>query len=74
MAAISLNDVIFATIRLRGNSLATISVSGVTTFAEILKRLMAALKGKIRGMATVELRNASQGWSARRNVMLNHVA
>lgn len=71
MATISLNDVIFATIRLRGASLATISVSGVTTFSEILSRLMSSLTGRVRGLATVELRNASQGWAARRNVMLN---
>ncbi len=71
MATISLNDVIFATIRLRGTSLATISVSGVTTFAEILSRLISSLSGRVRGLATIELRNASQGWAARRNVMLN---
>lgn len=72
MATISLNDVIYATLRLRGTSLATINISGVTSFPEILSRLMSAFSGKVRGLATVEMRNASQGWAARRNVMLNH--
>lgn len=71
MAKISLTDVIHATFRLRGMSLATINVSGVSSFSEILSRLMAAATGAMRGLATVELRNTSQGWSTRRNVMVN---
>lgn len=71
MAKISLTDVIHATLRLRGMSLATINVSGVSSFSEILSRLMAAATGAMRGLATVELRNTSQGWSTRRNVMVN---
>lgn len=69
MATISLTDVIFATLHIHGLSATTLRLEGVGSFAEILSALLKNAPGR-RGMATVEIRNGSQGWSTRRNVML----
>ncbi|MDE6101130.1 MAG: hypothetical protein K2L46_07345 [Paramuribaculum sp.] len=69
MATISLNDVIFATLSLRGKICASIRTDGVTSYAEILSLLLRK-SGISRGLATVDLRNSSQGWTARRSVMI----
>lgn len=74
MAKISLTDIIYATLRLNGTIAATIRLNGVSSFAEILSRLLKALPSGVgrlrRGLASVEIRNGSQGWSTRRNVLL----
>ncbi len=71
MATISLSDEIFATLHLRGNSVTSLRIKGVSSFAEILSRLIKSAPALCRGMATVEIRNGSQGWAARRAVMLS---
>ena len=70
MAKISLNDVIFATLTLRGAIKATVRLSGIDTFPQILAKLLACEPGS-RGMATVEVRNSSQGWNYRSQVFLS---
>lgn len=75
MAKISLTDIIYATLRLNGTIAATLRLNGVSSFAEILSRLLKALptagaKAFGRGLASVEIRNGSQGWATRRNVLL----
>lgn len=69
MATVSLNDVIFATLTLRGAIKAHVRLSGISTFTQILSRLQACVPG-LRGMATVEVRNSSQGWNYRSQVFL----
>lgn len=69
MATISLNDIIFATISLRGRISARVQLCGVSSFSDILARLLPSVSGG-RGLATVDIRNGSQGWSVRRSVML----
>lgn len=69
MATISFSDVIFATLTLHGIIKARIRVSGIRTFNQILAQLQAAVPGK-RGMATIDIRNSSQGWNYRSQVFL----
>ena len=69
MATISFSDEIFASITLRGNLLARVRLNGVGSYSEILASLLKAA-GRVHGLATVDVRNSSQGWSARRSVML----
>lgn len=71
MAKFSLTDIIFASLRLRGNSVTSLRLSGVSSFNEILARLIKSAPASLRGIATVEIRNGSQGWAEKRNVMLN---
>lgn len=66
MGTIYTSDTIFATIRQRGCVLTTMRLSGISSFADILARL----RGNVHGMATIELRNGTQGWAHRRTVML----
>lgn len=69
MGTINSSDIIFATVKQRGITLASIKLSGITSFAEILRHLRRSLSG-IMGMTTIDLRNGSQGWQQRRTVML----
>lgn len=66
MATILSSDIIFATIRQRGRILTTLRLSGITSLSEIVT----ALHGIARGIATIDLRNGTQGWSRRHTVML----
>ena len=60
------SDIIFATVRQRGRLLANLRISGVTSVNDILGRL----SGKISGLATIDLRNSTQGWQRRHTVMI----
>ncbi len=66
MATIESSDIIFATIRQRGQVLTTLRMSGVTSLSEIVT----SLRGIPRGITTIDLRNGSQGWSRRHTVMI----
>lgn len=70
MAKISLSDIIFATISVRGKVMAKLRLDGVESYAQVLSHLLAAVKGW-SGLATVSVRNSSQGWSVNRSVMLS---
>lgn len=70
MAKISLDDIIFATISMRGKILARLRLDGISSYSEILSRLLKSVAG-LRGMATVDIRNSSQGWTTRKSVMLS---
>ncbi len=66
MATIESSDIIFATIRQRGQILTTLRLSGITSLSEIVS----SLHGIARGLTTIDLRNGSQGWSSRHTVLL----
>lgn len=66
MATILPSDIIFATIRQRGQILTTLRLSGITSLSEIVS----GLKGIARGITTIDLRNGSQGWCRRHTVMI----
>ncbi|MDE7411847.1 MAG: hypothetical protein K2M94_07395 [Paramuribaculum sp.] len=69
MTTILPSDTIFATVRQRGTTLADIRLSGISSIRDILIYLRRTL-GTIAGLATIDLRNGSQGWQQRHTVML----
>lgn len=62
MKTISLSDRLFATITLFGQTIANISVQGVTSMKEIMARLVETIGTELPRMSRLTLRNASQGW------------
>ncbi|MCM1348331.1 MAG: hypothetical protein NC338_02880 [Firmicutes bacterium] len=69
MATISLTDIIFATVRFRGRDVLRLKLEGVSSYSEIVARVLKFVKG-IRGIMTIDLRNSSQGWTSRRQLMV----
>ncbi|MCF0218228.1 MAG: hypothetical protein HUK14_00450 [Muribaculaceae bacterium] len=69
MKTISCNDVIFATLLNRGVELAGKCMSGVNSFAEIV-RVMQQEAQACSGLATLTVRNATCGWTDSRSVVL----
>jgi hypothetical protein len=61
MANIEFNDIVFATITQRGATLASLKLSGITSMAHLIQYVRNYV-GK--GMATLTVRNSSQGWSS----------
>lgn len=66
MATILSSDVIFATVRQRGRVLTTLRLSGITSLTDVLSSIC----GRFSGIATIDLRNGTQGWQRRHTVML----
>lgn len=65
MATILSFDEIFATVSQRGRVMSSLRLSGITSLADILR----AIGNEIRGLATIELRNSTQGWQRRHTIM-----
>ena len=65
MATILSSDEIFATVTQRGRVISNLRFSGMTSFSDILS----ALGSEIRGLATISLRNRTQGWQRSHTVM-----
>lgn len=65
MTTILSSDEIFATVSQRGRVLSSLRLSGITSLADILR----AIGNEIRGLATIELRNSTQGWQRRHTIM-----
>lgn len=70
MATIKFSDTIFATVVFRGETIAMLRMNGVTSFADVLRNVRRAV-GTMFGLATINLRNGSQGWQLSRTVMLS---
>ena len=68
MATINSSDILFATLIQRGRTIASVRLSGMTTFNEIIKYLGRMINGTF-GMMTVSLRNGTQGWHEKRNII-----
>lgn len=62
-------DRIFASIAYNGRAIAEMMMEGVENISEVLRRLRKATKS-YRGLAILNIRNASRGWSIRKSVML----
>lgn len=69
MATILSTDVMFATVKQRGNTLATLRLSGMSSLAEIINYIKTVIKDKM-GLLTLSLRNCTQGWAQERNIIL----
>ena len=63
MANIQSDDVVFATISQRGSALASVKLSGITSMTHLLQYLRQYLS-TLKGMATLVVRNSSQGWTS----------
>ncbi|MDE7024781.1 MAG: hypothetical protein K2O88_02740 [Paramuribaculum sp.] len=62
MATINHSDTIFATVKLRGITLTTLTLKGMTSFSDVIREIRIAI-GHVAGLATLQLRNPTQGWS-----------
>lgn len=69
MATILSTDVMFATVKQRGNILATLRLSGMSSLADIINYIKTIVKGRM-GLLTLSLRNSTQGWAQERNIIL----
>lgn len=69
MATISTTDILYATVSQRGTTVATLTLSGVSSLSEIISRIKEVVKGTL-GLFTLNLRNSSQGWREQRNILL----
>lgn len=69
MATILSTDVIFATVTRRGRTIASLSLSGVTSLAQIINHIR-SLVSDTMGILTLSLRNSTQGWRQERNIIL----
>lgn len=56
------NDVIFASVMCNGKTLARITQSNFTCIEEVMQRVI-SMAGKYMGVARVQVRNMTQGWS-----------
>lgn len=69
MATINFSDVIYVTLMQRGNVLASVKLSGVTSATAVLKALLNVVS-KGMGMVTLTVRNSTQGWTHRQALLL----
>jgi hypothetical protein len=63
MANIQSDDVLFATISQRGSTMASMKLSGVTSMSHLMNILHKSMSS-LKGMATIVVRNSSQGWTS----------
>ena len=68
MKTISCTDIIYATVRRGGMTIASLCLSGINSLQELLSRVRTAL-GCSGGLVTLLLRNGSQGWTDRRSLV-----
>lgn len=68
MATINASDIIFATVTQCGKTIASVRLSGMNTFNDIVKYLSTLLKNTA-GLLTLSLRNGTQGWQQQRSIM-----
>lgn len=63
MGSISHSDIIFATVRRMGRTIYNSRLTGYSSVDDIIRDIHTSL-GTVGGIATLCLRNGSQGWSA----------
>lgn len=69
MATIHYTDIIFATVTHHGNYIASLRITGVSSFAEVLRNIYKQLKISA-GLINIALRNSSQGWNETRTIVI----
>lgn len=60
--SLSINDQIFATLEVGGKTVASISKSNFSSINDIV-RFIYAMAGRFMGLARLNIRNKTQGWS-----------
>lgn len=73
MKKISFNDILFATLTRQGRVLASLTISGVTSIADVIRRLRRMVDAG-SGLVVFSLRNMTQGWSQQSSFMPGKVA
>lgn len=68
MATFNASDIIFATLTQGGRTIASVRLSGMRTFSDIVRYLRTVYRDAM-GLLTLSLRNPSQGWHTERNIM-----
>ena len=69
MATIELKDEIFATLTQRGNVVASIKITGMTSYSDVLRYLRYVVSS-CKGMVTLKMRNLTRGWMQVRRLMM----
>lgn len=62
-------DRLFVTVRQNGVTRMITELSGVTSFADIVSAMRSSMPGLL-GLATVMVRNSTEGWTSSRSVFL----
>ena len=62
-------DTIYATVTLKAQIVAQLTLSGFSSMAELIKNICSRLAG-IAGLVTIDLRNSNGGWRERRSLRL----
>ena len=69
MKTISSKDLLFATVSVAGKVIANLRVSGIDSVKQLLGYVRETV-GRVRGVVTLRLRNATMGWSDELGLML----
>ncbi len=62
-------DILFATLTCRGNTIASLKFSGMSSMPAVFRHLRPVLSS-CQGLAVLALRNSSQGWTQQSRVIL----
>lgn len=62
-------DILFATLLAGGRELASLRLTGVSSFGQVVAMLR-AVAGQAMGPAVIKLRNFSQGWAVRQPLLM----
>lgn len=74
MRTIDYDDVMYATLSQHGRMVASLRLIGVTSWADVVRKVCSAVRSCCAGMATIMLRNSSQGWAQQRSIVLRGTA
>lgn len=69
MGTINSSDTLFATLTQRGNIILSLKLSGIKSDTELMHHIYRSINGCM-GLATLTLRNGTQGWSSRKQLLL----
>lgn len=69
MANLNTSDIVFATVRQHGNTIANIRLSGMSSVSQILNYIKRFFRDTV-GLLSVNLRNGTQGWSQTLNIIM----
>lgn len=60
------SDKIFATVTACGRTILTTTFEGMSSIEEVMRKINSAARGLFEGIATLIVRNGSQGWTVKR--------
>lgn len=69
--SINSTDTLYLTVMIGRRTLASLSVSGVSTLNEIYRHVLENAQGQ-KGVITLYLRNSTQGWTQQHTMVISH--